>query len=223
MAVLEGGESFLKVSRIFVILSHVFLSRQSVFIAPALSHLGLSIRMYTYLCVCFLFVFVRVAPWNVYIELFIVLRLRLCFVWVNKLWFTLDFITCSRIFPLVSRLFHLFALFLCCCFLCSIFNFDFTDYHLVLLIAYRVWKIYDDTSRSMISLVAALVVVVVVADICCLLLLLLNLCVSFLFINLIVLSLFFFRFIVLLIFYNNLQYHKRITDSEGTMRNTHKI
>lgn len=52
MAVLEGGESFLKVSRIFVILSHVFLSRQSVFIAPALSHLGLSIRMYTYLCVC---------------------------------------------------------------------------------------------------------------------------------------------------------------------------
>lgn len=62
MAVLEGGESFLKVSRIFVILSHVFLSRQSVFIAPALSHLGLSIRMYTYLCVCFLFVFVRVAP-----------------------------------------------------------------------------------------------------------------------------------------------------------------
>lgn len=52
MAVLGGGESFLKVSRIFVILSHVFLSRQSVFIAPALSHLGLSIRMYTYLCVC---------------------------------------------------------------------------------------------------------------------------------------------------------------------------
>lgn len=52
MAVLGGGESFLKVSRIFAILSHVFLSRQSVFIAPALSHLGLSIRMYTYLCVC---------------------------------------------------------------------------------------------------------------------------------------------------------------------------
>lgn len=68
----------------------------------------------------------------------------------------------------------------------------------MLLIAYRVWKIYDDTSRSMISLVAALVVVVVVADICCLLLL--NLCVSFLFINLIVLSLFFafFRFINIL-------------------------
>lgn len=131
------------------------------------------------MCAFASFLFVRVAPWNVYIELFIVLRLRLCFVWVNKLWFTLDFITCSRIFPLVSRLFHLFALFLCCCFLCSIFNFDFTDYHLVLLIAYRVWKIYDDTSRSMISLVAALVVVV--ADICCLLLFLLNLCVSFIY------------------------------------------
>lgn len=66
----------------------------------------------------------------------------------------------------------------------------------MLLIAYRVWKIYDDTSRSMISLVAALVVVV--ADICCLLLLLLNLCVSFLFINLIVLGLCFFRFINIL-------------------------
>lgn len=58
------------------------------------------------------------------------------------------------------------------------------------------WKIYDDTSRSMISLVAALVVVVllVVADICCLLLL--NLCVSFLYINLIVLSFFLFFFLV---------------------------
>lgn len=105
--------SFLKVSRIFVILSHVFLSRQSVFIAPALSHLGLSIRMYTYVCVSLLFVFVRVAPWNVYIELFIVLRLRLCLVWVNKLWFTLDFITCSRIFLFVSSVYFTYLLSLC--------------------------------------------------------------------------------------------------------------
>lgn len=114
--------------------------------------------MYTYVCVCLLFVFVRVAPWNVYIELFIVLRLRLCFVWVNKLWFTLDFITCSRIFLIVSR-FVSFTYTLspslcafCFFFMYSIFNFDFTDYHLLLLIAYRVENLqwffsFDDFTR----------------------------------------------------------------------------
>lgn len=109
--------------------------------------------MYTYVCVCLLFVFVRVAPWNVYIELFIVLRLRLCFVWVNKLWFTLDFITCSRIFLIVSPFFYLYSLSLCWCFfMYSIINFDFTDYHLLLLIAYRVENLrwffpFDDFTR----------------------------------------------------------------------------
>lgn len=225
MAVLEGGESFLKVSRIFVILSHVFLSRQSVFIAPALSHLGLSIRMYTYLCVCvrLLLVCIRACGplkrlyWVIYCAaiaiMFCVSEQTLIYTWLYHM-----FSNISPCFSFVSLIRSLFVLLL------LVQHFQFWFHWLSLSAVDRVSRVenlrwyfsFDDFTRCGIGCC------------CCGYLLLVVVLVKlvrfvYLFINLIVLSLFFFRFIVLLIFYNNLQYHKRITDSEGTMRNTHKI
>lgn len=203
MAVLGGGESFLKVSRIFVILSHVFLSRQSVFIAPALLHLGLSIRMYTYLCVCvrLLLVCIRACGplkrlyWVIYCAaiaiMFCVSEQTLIYTWLYHMFS--NFSSCFSFVSLIRSLFVLLLL---------LQHFQFWFHWLSLSAVDRVSRVenlrwyfsFDDFTRCGIGCCCCgyLLLVVVVVKLVRFV---------YLFINLIVLSLFFvffFRFINIL-------------------------
>lgn len=203
MTVLGGGEyRSWKFSRIFVILSHVFLSRQSVFIAPALSHLGLSIRMYTYLCVCvrLLLVCIRACGplkrlyWVIYCAaiaiMFRVSEQTLIYTWLYHM-----FSNISPCFSFVSLIRSLFVLLL------LVQHFQIWFHWLSLSAVDRVSRVdnlrwyfsFDDFTRCGIGCCCC----------CCGYLLLVVVVVKlvrfvYLFINLIVLSLFFFRFINIL-------------------------
>lgn len=223
------GESFSKVFASFRYPFSCIFKHAICFYCAALSHLGLSVRMYVciricayafclYSCVWPLETFIY---WVIYCAaiaiMFCVSEQTLIYTWLYHMFSNISYCFSFRFFYLYSLSFSL-----CCCFfMYSIFNFDFTDYHLLLLIAYRVENLrwffsFDDFTRCGIGCCCCccgylLLVVVVVKLVRFVFNLLIWLCwVSFCF-------LFFF----LLIFYNNLQYHKRITDSEGTIKNTH--